>query len=36
MGLFSEIKRRNVHRMAVLYVVVAWLIMQVTGVLGDM
>ena len=29
MRLFSELKRRNVLRMAVLYVVAAWLIMQV-------
>ena len=29
MGVISELKRRNVFRMAVLYVVAAWLIMQV-------
>jgi TolB-like protein len=34
--LFSELKRRNVLRMAVLYVVAAWLIMQVAGVLIDL
>lgn len=36
MGLFSELKRRNVLRMAVLYVVAAWLVMQVAGVLIDL
>ncbi len=33
MGLLSEVRRRNVDRMAVLYVVAAWLIMQVAEVL---
>ena len=33
MSLFSELKRRNVPRMAALYLVSAWLIMQVTEVL---
>jgi TolB-like protein len=33
MALFSELKRRNVLRMAVLYVVAAWLVMQVAEVL---
>jgi adenylate cyclase len=33
MGLFSELRRRNVLRMAILYLVAAWLIMQVTEVL---
>ena len=32
MRLFSEFKRRNVHRMAVLYVVTTWLIMQAAEV----
>lgn len=32
MGLVSELKRRNVLRMAALYVVAAWLIMQVAEV----
>lgn len=32
MGLVSELKRRNVLRMAVLYAVAAWLIMQVAEV----
>ncbi len=32
MGLVSELKRRNVFRMAVLYAVAAWLIMQVAEV----
>ena len=36
MGVFSELKRRNVFRMAVLYVVAAWLVMQVAGVLMDL
>jgi TolB-like protein/Flp pilus assembly protein TadD len=33
MRLFSELRRRNVLRMSVLYVITAWLIMQVTEVL---
>jgi TolB-like protein/Tfp pilus assembly protein PilF len=33
MGLFSEIRRRNVFRMAALYIVAAWLVMQVAEVL---
>ena len=33
-SLFGELKRRNVLRMAVLYVVTAWLIMQVAEVVG--
>jgi TolB-like protein len=33
MGLVSELKRRNVFRMGVLYVVAAWLIMQVAEVI---
>jgi len=32
-GLISELKRRNVFRMAVLYVVAAWLVMQVAEVI---
>jgi TolB-like protein/tetratricopeptide (TPR) repeat protein len=32
MGLLSELRRRNVFRMAALYVVAAWLIMQVAEV----
>ena len=32
MGLISELKRRNVFRMAVLYVIAAWLVMQVAEV----
>lgn len=31
-GLFSELKRRNVFRVVVLYIVVAWLLLQVTDV----
>ena len=33
MGLVSELRRRNVFRMAVLYAVAAWLIMQVAEVI---
>jgi TolB-like protein/Tfp pilus assembly protein PilF len=33
MGLISELKRRNVFRMAVLYVISAWLVMQVAEVI---
>jgi len=33
MGFLSELKRRNVFRMAVLYVVASWLIMQVAEVI---
>ena len=33
MRLFSELRRRNVLRMALLYVITAWLIMQVAEVL---
>jgi len=36
MGLVSELRRRNVFRMVVLYAVAAWLIMQVAGVLIDL
>ena len=36
MGLISELRRRNVLRMAVLYVVAAWLIMQVAEVVKDL
>jgi len=35
MSFLGELKRRNVFRMAMLYVVVAWLILQVTDVLFD-
>ena len=33
MSIVGELKRRNVFRMAVLYLVAAWLTMQVTEVL---
>ena len=33
MGLVSELRRRNVLRMAVLYAVASWLVMQVAEVL---
>ncbi len=36
MGLISELRRRNVLRMAVLYAVAAWLIMQLAEVLIDL
>jgi len=36
MGLVSELRRRNVLRMLVLYVVAAWLFMQVAEVLIDL
>jgi TolB-like protein/tetratricopeptide (TPR) repeat protein len=32
MSLFSELRRRNVHRMAALYLAAAWLVMQVVDV----
>ena len=35
MRLFSELKRRNVFRMAALYLVAAWLVMQVADVILD-
>lgn len=36
MKLLSELKRRNVLRAATVYVVTAWLVMQVVGVLMDL
>ncbi len=36
MGLISELRRRNVLRMAVLYAIAAWLIVQVAEVLIDL
>ena len=36
MKLFSELRRRNVFRMAALYVVAAWLVMQVAEVLMEL
>ncbi len=36
MGLVSELRRRNVLRMVVLYVIAAWLIIQVAEVLIDL
>ena len=36
MGLFAELKRRNVIRMAGLYLVGAWLVTQVAGTLLPM
>ena len=32
MSLFTELKRRNVFRVALLYVVASWLMLQVTDV----
>ena len=34
-SLFTELKRRNVFRVAIAYVVVAWLILQIGDTLGD-
>ena len=36
MSLVSELRRRNVLRMVVLYVIAAWLIIQVADVLIDL
>ena len=36
MSLFNELKRRNVIRVAIAYLVIAWLIVQVIGVLSPM
>ena len=36
MGLVSELKRRNVLRMALLYAVAAWLVMQVAEVIIEL
>ena len=36
MSFITELKRRNVFRMAALYVLAAWLIMQVADVLKDL
>jgi len=36
MSFFEELKRRNVFRMAVLYLVAAWLLLQVTDVLSSL
>ncbi len=36
MSLIKELKRRNVFRMAVLYAIAAWVIMQVAEVLNDL
>ena len=35
MAFFEELKRRNVYRVAVLYVVVSWLLLQVTDVVSS-
>jgi hypothetical protein len=35
MSLFTELKRRNVFRMALLYLGAAWLVMQVVDLLID-
>jgi adenylate cyclase len=32
LSLFNELKRRNVFRVAIAYVVVAWLVMQIADV----
>ncbi len=36
MSLVSELRRRNVLRMVVLYAIAAWLIMQVAEVVMDL
>jgi TolB-like protein/Tfp pilus assembly protein PilF len=36
MSLFEELKRRNVAKVAVLYIVAAWLLLQVTDVLSSL
>ena len=33
MSFFAELKRRHVYRVAILYLVVGWLVLQVTDVL---
>ena len=35
MAFFGELRRRNVFRVATLYIVASWLILQVTDVLFD-
>lgn len=35
-GLFSELKRRNVFRVAIAYIIVAWLLLQVVDILVPM
>ncbi len=35
MSLFKELKRKNVIRIAGIYAVVAWILMQVAGTLED-
>ena len=35
MGLIAKLRRRNVFRMAALYLVSAWLVLQVVDVIGD-
>ncbi len=36
MSFIKELKRRNVFRMAVVYAIAAWVLMQVTEVLNDL
>ena len=35
MSLIAELKRRNVFRVAAAYVVLSWLVLQITDTLGD-
>ena len=35
MSLFEELKRRNVFRVGVAYAVAAWVILQLTDVVGE-
>lgn len=36
MSLFAELKRRNVFRVAVMYLAVSWLVLQATDVIGSL
>jgi len=36
MSLFNELKRRNVFKVAVAYIVVSWLVLQVVDIIGPM
>ena len=33
MSFFAELKRRNVYRVAALYIIVSWLVLQTTDVI---
>jgi hypothetical protein len=36
MSLFEELKRRNVIRIGILYLIAAWLLLQLTDVLSSL